>query len=126
MAGGFFKNVGADVRQLVEESFLEAYKHRFTFLEEAFRYAYTRSNGSGNSVVESQIYTYKSLLRELQKNNIDIADINIAPDDAIPMFGMLRLTCLFKNREKDPIVIKVISQNLEHIMDDYYSDDNKV
>ena len=103
MAGGFFKNVGADVRQLVEESFLEAYKHRFTFLEEAFRYAYTRSNGSGNSVVESQIYTYKSLLRELQKNNIDIADINIIPADIVPMFGMLRLTCLFKNREKDPI-----------------------
>ena len=126
MAGGFFKNVGADVRQLVEESFLEAYKHRFTFLEETFRYAYTRSNGSGNSVIESQIYTYKSLLRELQKNNIDIADINIAPADIVPMFGMLRLTCLFKNREKDPIVIKVVSQNLEHIMDDYYSDDSEV
>ena len=123
MAGGFFKNVGADVRQLVEESFLEAYKHRFTFLEEAFRYAYTRSNGRGNSVVESQIYTYKSLLRELQKNNIDIADINIAPVDTIPMFGMLRLTCFFKNREKDPIVIRMVSQNLEHIMDDYYSDE---
>ena len=69
-----------------------------------------------------QTYTYKTLLRELQKNNIDIADINIAPGDDIPMFGMLRLTCLFKNREKDPIVIKVVSQNLEHIMDDYYSD----
>ena len=122
MAGGFFKNVGADVRQLVEESFLEAYKHRFTFLEEAFRYAYTRSK----NVVESQIYTYKSLLKELQKNNIDIADINIAPDDVIPMFGMLRLTCFFKNREKDPIVIRVVSQNLEHIMDDYYSDDSEV
>ena len=115
MARGFFKNVGADVRQLVEESFLE--------LEEAFRYAYTRSNGSGNSVVESQIYTYKSLLRELQKNNIDIADINIIPADIVPMFGMLRLTCLFKNREKDPIVIGVVSQNLEYIMDDYYSDE---
>ena len=119
MAGGFFKNVGADAKQLIEESFLEAYKHRFTFLEEAFRYAYTRSN----SVVESQTYTYKSLLRELQKNNINITDINIAPADIIPMFGMLRLTCLFKNKENNPIVIKVVSQNLEHIMDDYYSDE---
>ena len=119
MAGGFFKNVGADVRQLIEESFLETYKHRFTFLEEAFRYAYIRSN----NVVESQIYTYKSLLRALQKSDINITDINIVPADLVPMFGVLRLTCLFKNREKDPIVIKVISQDLEHIMDDYYSDE---
>ena len=122
MAGGFFKNVGADVRQLVEESFLEAYKHRFIFLEEAFEYTYVRSDG----YPAMQTYTYKTLLRELQKSDINITDINIVPADNIPMFGMLRLTCLFKNREKDPIVIKVISQNLEHIMDDYYSDDSKV
>lgn len=119
MAGGFFKNMGTDLRRLVEESFLEEYKHKLIFHEETFEYTYTRSN----SVVESQTYTYKSLLRELQKNNINITDINIAPADIIPMFGMLRFTCLFKNKENNPIVIKVVSQNLEHIMDDYYSDE---
>ena len=118
MAGGFFKNVGVDVRQLIEESFLEGYRDKFIFLDEAFKYTYVRSDG----YVATQIYTYKSLLRALQKSDINITDINIVPADIVPMFGMLRLTCLFKNREKDPIVIKVVSQNLEHIMDDYYSD----
>ena len=126
MAGGFFKNVGADARQLIEESFLSVYKSRFTFLDEAFRYKYVRYN----NYPEEQIYTYKTLLRELQKNNIDIADINIVPVDTVPMFGTLRLTCLFKDKEKQSVVksvvIKVVSQNLEHIMDDCYSDDNKV
>ena len=122
MAGGFFKNVGADARQLIEESFLSVYKSRFTFLDEAFRYKYVRYN----NYPEEQIYTYKTLLRELQKNNIDIADINIVPVDTVPMFGMLRLTCLFKDKEKQSVVIKVVSQNLEHIMDNYYSDDSEV
>ena len=119
MAGGFFKNVGADVRQLVEESFLEAYKHRFIFLEEAFEYTYVRSDG----YPAMQTYTYKTLLRALQKSNINITDINIAPADIVPMFGILRLTCLFKDKEEKPKVIKVVSQNLEHVMDDYYSDE---
>ena len=122
MAGGFFKNVGADARQLIEESFLSVYKSRFTFLDEAFRYKYVRYN----NYPEEQIYTYKTLLRELQKNNIDIADINIVPVDTVPMFGTLRLTCLFKDKEKQSVVIKVVSQNLEHIMDNYYSDDSEV
>ena len=122
MAGGFFKNTGADLRQLIENSFLEGYKDKFIFLDEAFEYTYVRSDG----YPAMQTYTYKTLLRELQKSDINITDINIVPADNIPMFGMLRLTCLFKNREKDPIVIKVISQNLEHIMDDYYSDDGEV
>ena len=122
MAGGFFKNVGVGVQQLIEESFLGIYKCRFTFLEEAFKYRYVRYN----NCPEEQIYTYNSLLRELQKNNIDIADINIVPVDTVPMFGMLRLTCLFKDKEKKPVVIKVFSQNIERIMDDYYSDDGEV
>ena len=125
MAGGFFKNVGVDVRQLIEESFLGIYKCRFTFLEEAFKYRYVRYNNCPEEP-EEQIYTYNSLLRELQKNNINITDINIVPVDTVPMFGMLRLTCLFKDKEKNPAVIKVVSQNLEHIMDDYYSDDGEV
>lgn len=119
MAGGFFKNVGADARQLIEESFLSVYKSRFTFLDEAFRYKYVRYNNYPGE----QIYTYKTLLRELQKNNIDIADINIVPVDTVPMFGTLRLACLFKDKEKQPAVIMVVSQNLEHIMDDCYSDE---
>ena len=119
MAGGFFKNMGTDVRQLVEESFLEGYRDKFIFLDEAFKYTYVRSDG----YLTTQTYTYKTLLRALQKSNINITDINIVPADIVPMFGVLRLTCLFKNREKDPIVIKVISQNLEHIMDDYYPDE---
>ena len=115
MAGGFFKNVGADMRQLIENSFLEGYKHKFTFLDETFKYAYTRSNG----ITESQIYTYKSLVNELQNRNINIADIEMAPADATPtMFGMLRLTCLFKNGEK-PIIIQLIPRNFESVMDDY-------
>ena len=118
MAGGFFKNVGSDVRQLIEESFFKEYKHKFVFLDETFKYKYVRYN----NYPEEQIYTYKSLLRELQKNNINITDIDIVPVDTVPMFGMLRLTCLFKDKEKKPVVIKVFSQNLEHIMDDYYSD----
>lgn len=122
MAGGFFKNVGVDVRQLIEKSFLGIYKCRFTFLEEAFKYKYVRYN----NYPEEQIYTYNSLLRELQKNNINITDIDIVPVDTVPMLGMLRFNCLFKDKEKNPIVIKVVSQNLEHIMDDYYSDDVKV
>lgn len=121
MAGGFFKNVGGDIRRLVEESFLEGYKHKLIFHEETFEYTYTRSNG----ITESQTYTYKSLISELQKKNINIIDINIAPADAIPMFCMLRLTCIFKNGER-PITIHVISHNLEPIMDNYYSGDNKV
>ena len=113
MAGGFFKNMGTDLRRLVEKRFLEEY--RFTFLEETFRYAYTRSN----SVVESQTYTYKSLINELQKKNINITDIIIAPANAIPtMFGMLRLTCIFKNG-RNPITIQLIPRNLESVMDDY-------
>ena len=118
MAGGFFKNTGADLRQLIENSFLEGYKDKFIFLDETFKYTYVRHDG----YVTTQTYTYKSLLRALQKSDINITDINIVPADIVPMFGVLRLTCLFKNKEKDPIVIKVISQNLEHIMDDYYSD----
>ena len=118
MAGGFFKNTGADLRQLIENSFLEGYRDKFIFLDEAFKYTYVRHDG----YVATQTYTYKSLLKALQKSDINITDINIVPADIVPMFGVLRLTCLFKNREKDPIVIKVVSQNLEHIMDDYYSD----
>ena len=115
MAGGFFKNVGADVRRLVEDSFLEEYKHRFTFLDETFKYTYTRSSGAN----ESQVYTYKSLIDELQKNNINITDINIKPTNVIPtMFGMLRLTCIFKNEEKS-MIIQVIPRSLEHIIDNY-------
>lgn len=125
MAGGFFKNVGVDVRQLIEESFLEEYKFKFVFLDEAFKYRYVRYNNCSGEP-EEQIYTYKSLLRELQKNNINITDIDIMPVDTVPMFGMLRLVCLFKDKEKKPAVIKVVSQSLEHIMDDYYSDDAKV
>ena len=124
MAGGFFKNVGADARQLIEESFPEEYKFKFVFLDEAFKYRYVRYNCPEEP--EEQIYTYKSLLRELQKNNINITDIDIVPVDTVPMFGMLRLACLFKDKEKQSVVIKVVSQNLEHIMDDGYSDDNKV
>lgn len=122
MAGGFFKNVGGDVRQLIEESFSGIYKCRFTFLEEAFKYKYVRYN----NCPEEQIYTYNSLLRELQKNNINITDIDIVPVDTVPMLGMLRLTCLFKDKGKNPAVIKVFSQNIEHIMDDYYSDEGEV
>ena len=125
MVGGFFKNVGADARQLIEESFLEEYKYKFVFLDEAFKYRYVRYNNCPEEP-EEQIYTYKSLLRELQKNNINITDIDIVPVDTVPMFGMLRLVCLFKDKEKKLAVIKVVSQNLEHIMDDYYSDDAKV
>lgn len=125
MSGGFFKNVGADARQLIEESFLEEYKYKFVFLDEAFKYRYVRYNNCPEEP-EEQIYTYKSLLRELQKNNINITDINIVPVDTVPILGMLRLTCLFKDKEKKPVVIKVVSQNIEHIMDDYYSDDVKV
>ena len=123
MAGGFFKNVGVDVRQLVEESFLEEYKFKFVFLDEAFKYKYVRYN---NYYPEEQIYTYKSLLGELQKNNINITDIDIVPVDTVPMLGMLRLTCLFKDKEKKPAVIKVFSQSIEHIMDNYYSDNSEV
>lgn len=122
MAGGFFKNTGADLRQLIENSFLEGYRDKFIFLSEAFKYTYVRSDG----YLTTQTYTYKTLLRALQKSNINITDINIAPADVVPMFGILRLTCLFKDKEEKPKVIKVVSQNLEHIMDDYYSDDNKV
>lgn len=95
MSGGFFKNVGADARQLIEESFLSVYKSRFTFLDEAFRYKYVRYN----NYPEEQIYTYKTLLRELQKNNINITDINIVPVDTVPILGMLRLTCIFKDKK---------------------------
>ena len=125
MAGGFFKNVGGDVRQLIEESFLEEYKYKFVFLDEAFKYRYVRYNNCPEEP-EEQIYTYNSLLRELQKNNINITDIDIVPVDTVPMLGVLRLTCLFKDKEKKPVVIKVFSQNIEHIMDDYYSDDGEV
>ena len=125
MAGGFFKNVGVDVRQLIEESFLEEYKFKFVFLDEAFKYRYARYNNCPGEP-EEQIYTYKSLLRELQKNNINITDIDIVPVDTVPMLGMLRLTCLFKDKEKKPVVIKVFSQNIEHIMDDYHSDNSEV
>ena len=79
MAGGFFKNVGVDVRQLIEESFPEEYKFKFVFLDEAFKYRYVRC----------------------------------------VLFSI-------RWKEKKPVVIKVFSQNLEHIMDDYYSDDVKV
>ena len=119
MAGGFFKNVGGDIRQIVEGSFLEGYKHKFKFFEEDFEYTYVRSDG----YLTTQTYTYKTLLRALQKSNINITDINIAPADIVPMFGILRLTCLFKDKEKNPEVIKVISQSLESRLDDYYSDE---
>ena len=125
MAGGFFKNVGGDVRQLIEESFLEEYKFKFVFLDEAFKYRYVRYNNCPEEP-EEQIYTYNSLLRELQKNNINITDIDIMPVDTVPMLGVLRLVCLFKDKEKKPAVIKVFSQNIEHIMDDHYSDDGEV
>ena len=122
MSAGFFKNVGGDVRQLVENSFFAAYKDKFIFFDETFKYTYTRSNGAK----ESQIYTYKSLIEELQKKNINITDINIAPDNTTPiMFGMLRLTCLFKNGEK-PITIQIFPRNIESIIDKYCSDDIKV
>ena len=114
MAGGFFKNVGADMRQLIEGSFIEGYR-RFTFFDETFKYTYTRPNGAA----ESQIYTYKSLMDELQKKNINIADIEMHPATESPtMFGMLKLICLFKNGEK-PIAIQIIPRNLESVMDDY-------
>lgn len=122
MAGGFFKNTGADLRQLIEGSFIAEYKSRFTFFDETFKYTYVRSGG----YVMTQTYTYKSLLRALQKSNINITDINILPADIVPMFGVLRLICIFKVKEKTPEIIKMVSQNLEHVMDDYYSDDNKV
>ena len=119
MAGGFFKNTGADLRQLIENSFLEGYRDKFIFLSEAFKYTYVRSDG----YLTTQTYTYKSLLKKLKKSNINITDINIAPADIVPMFGILRLTCLFKDKEKNPEVIKVISQSLESRLDDYYSDE---
>ena len=122
MAGGFFKNTGADLRQLIENSFLEGYRDKFIFLSEAFKYTYVRSDG----YLTTQTYTYKTLLRALQKSNINITDINIVPVDTVPMLGMLRLTCLFKDKEKKPVVIKAFSQNIERIMDDYYSDDGEV
>ena len=118
MAGGFFKNVGGDIRQIVEGSFLEGYKHKFKFFEEDFEYTYTRTNG----ITGSQIYTYNSLIKELQKRNINITDINMVPAQDAPIFGILRFTCLFKNGG-DPIIIQVVPRNLESIMDDYYSDE---
>lgn len=115
MAGGFFKNVGADMRQLIEGSFIAEYKSRFTFFDETFKYTYTRSNGAK----ESQIYTYKSLMDELQEKNINIADIEMHPTAESPtMFGTLLLTCLFKNGENPPTIIHIIPRNFESVMDD--------
>lgn len=114
MAGGFFKNVGADMRQLIEGSFIAKYKSRFTFFDETFKYTYTRSNGAK----ESQIYTYKSLMDELQKKNINIADIEMHPAESPTMFGIILLTCLFKNGENPPTIIHIIPRNLESVMDD--------
>ena len=113
MAGGFFKNTGTDLRQLIENSFLEEYRHKFIFLNEAFKYTYVRSNG----YIMTQTYTYNSLIKELQKRNINITDINIAPAQEAPTFGVLRFTCFFKNGGK-PIIIRVTSRNLESIMNE--------
>lgn len=122
MAAGFFKNIGADVRQLVESSIPEVYKRKFVFLDKTFKYIYTRSNNR----IEEQIYTYDSLMKELQKNNINIIDVNIYPTDPAPIFGVLRLTCFFKNEEKKPIIILAKSRNIEILMGDYSSKDIKI